>query len=881
MPLERGTMLGPYEIVAPLGAGGMGEVYRARDTRLDRTVAVKVLHARVSEAGDHRARFEREARAVSNLNHPHICALHDIGRQDQTDYLVMEFLEGETLEERLAAGPVPVAEALAIAVQIAGALDAAHRHGVVHRDLKPGNVILTESGAKLLDFGIARMTGTAAAGATAGSGAAPTVTMAGSLVGTFPYMAPEQLEGKEADPRTDIFAFGALLYELLTGRRAFGGGSPAGVITAIMSVEPRDVSAVRPEAPPALGHVVRKCLAKQPRDRWQSARDLLGELQWIAEQGRAAPEPPPRERGAYGVWVVGGIFAALFGASLVPAVRHLTERPEPRTPVAFTVPVPAGHSFQWYDTPAVSPDGGRIVFSASTPDGATQLFLRHLNAPGAVPVPHTENARFPFWRPDGGRVAFFSRTEKRLKSVDLAGGPASVICAAEPGLGGSWSADGVILFARPGGPLQRVAAEGGEPRDALPLEPGERSHAWPQFLPGGRRFLYFSNASGSRQAGTYAATLGSSGSARILDAAARYTAPKFLLFAREEVLMARPFDAGRLSFTGEAFPAAEPVAAYGRAPGSVFSASANGVLCFRAGAAKETFRYVWHDRAGNRLGTAGEAADLSNPALSPDGRLLAYGRRDPRTDTRDIWVHDLARGAATRVTFHPANDFNPVFSPDGRRIVFTSDRGGTRNLYVAAASGAGEASLLAASDAAENAEDWSPDGRFLVFNRQTRGSPADVYALPVDGERKPIPLLTGDFAQDQAQVSPDGRWVAYKSEETGQPEIYVRSFAPAGKAPEGKWRVSTAGGMEPRWRADGGELFYVQQSTLMAVEVKTVGAAFEAGIPAPLFNAHFAGTGRNRYVAAPDGRRFLLQSPLEDAPIAPLHVFLHWDTRRR
>jgi len=880
MALAPNARLGPYEIIAPLGAGGMGEIYKARDTRLDRTVAIKICAVRFTD------RFEREARAISSLNHPHICALYDIGRENSMEFLVMEHLEGETLEARLHNGPLPLADALRIAIQIAGALDAAHRKGVIHRDLKPGNVMLTSAGAKLLDFGLAKI---AEAPAPTGSNTslptvAQTITTEGAILGTFQYMAPEQMEGKECDPRSDIFSFGALLYEMITGRKAFTGPSQASLITALMSADPPPVSAAQPMASPALDRLIGKCLAKSPDERWQSARDLLSELQWIAEAGSQAGVPAPAAARRYHrqrlPWLVAGASAALFLVSLVFTVPHLREQPAKSVAVRFQVPAPEKLSFHFYDLPAVSPDGERIAFTASTSaNDANKLFVRPLSAPTATQISVPGSVYFPFWSPDGRQIAFVGETT--LQKVDVAGGPPITLCQTQGvALGGTWSRDGVILVPIRG-LLHRLPAAGGEPKPLGSLAKGETAQRWPQFLPDGKHYLYLSVSAQPDLEGIYVASL-DGGERKLIvttQANAVYVPSGHLLYVKGDVLMAQPFDLRNLKLLDEPRPITDHIAmtaSFSIIPFAIFAASPNGVLVWRNGSETSASQLQWFDRNGRKLGVVGGAADFSGPILSPDEKKLAVGIMDPQTKTRDIWVIDLVRGTRTRLTFDPADDINPVWSPDGTRIAFTSNRKGERDLYQKPADGSGqEELLLEAKDGQKNAEDWSPDGKYLLYNHQPSGQ-THLYVMPLAGDRKPVPFLKTAFRTDEGQFSPNGRWLAYCSNESGEREIYVQGFKLDPSQPRGKWQVSTTGGTEPRWRHDGKELYYYAGKGLMAVEVKTDGASFEAGIPKPLFDVRVPASGRNHFLVSRDGQRFLVIEPVEETGNAPMQVLVNW-----
>jgi eukaryotic-like serine/threonine-protein kinase len=884
------SRLGPYEILAPLGAGGMGEVYEALDTRLERTVAIKICGVRFTE------RFEREARAISSLNHPHICALYDIGREDSVDFLVMEYLEGETLEARLRKGPLPIDEALRIAIQIASALDAAHRKGIIHRDLKPGNVMLTRSGAKLLDFGLAKMGSPVSSIAieTIGLTQPPPLTAEGTIMGTFPYMSPEQLEGKETDVRSDIFSFGAMLYEMITGRRSFAGSSSASLIAAVMSTNPPPVSTIQPMASPALDRLVRKCLAKSPDDRWQTAGDLLSELQWITESGSNAGIPAPivaKRRNRERMWqLAAGLAAALLLASVVWIATHLPKQPAPAAVVHFQIPAPDKLNFFFYEIPAVSPDGERIAFTAAASSLVSdRLFVRPLNAANAteIPLPGID-PHYPFWSPDGRQIAFVSgatRVGGTLQRVDISGGPPVTICSdCNAVYGGTWNRDGVILSTNRAGELYRISVAGGDPKPLRPLSEGETGQYWPEFLPDGKHYLYLSLSSRPNEQGIYVASLDSTDRKFIVgtNANATYVQSGQLLFMRGDVLMAQPFDLRNLTLGGEPRSVADHIetgtAAGTSLPAATFAASPNGVLVWRRVFQSSQSLPQWFDRNGKKLGSVGEAADYSNPALSPDDTKLAVGIRDPQTKTRDIWIFDLLRGTKTRLTFDPADDLDPIWSPDGTQIAFTSNRTGQRNIYRKPADGSGsEELLLGGKEGQENVEDWSRDGKYLMYNLQPGGA-AHLYVLPL-ADRKPVPFQNTEFRTQQGQFSPNGRWVAYRSMESGRPEVYLQGFSLDSSQARGKWQVSVAGGEIPRWRRDGKELYFEFNSSYFAVDVKTDGASFEAGIPRLLFEAPtiFSNTGGAQpYVVTHDGQRFLVLAPVEKTSNQPLEVLVNW-----
>jgi serine/threonine protein kinase len=880
MPLKPSTRLGPYEILSTLGAGGMGEVYRARDTRLDRTVAIKILHEHLSDNPQFHERFEREARAISRLSHPNICPLYDVGQQDGVEYLVMEYLEGETMAARLHKGPVPPDQALQYAIQIADALDTAHRHGVVHRDLKPGNIMLTKSGVKLLDFGLAKV-------AIAGTGAdvpalatqTASLTSEGTIIGTLQYMAPEQLQGIEADARTDLFAFGAVLYEMATGRKAFEGKSQASLLAAILEREPPPISTLQPLALPALEYVVRMCLAKDPEARWQTAHDVLLQLKWIAEARLEAGIPKAmisrRERWKLLAWAPVG---AVCLAALLLAVVHLHEKPVEGQSVRFQVSIPDRVTLDALDFAVLSPNGRYMVFSGVESPSRPQLWIYSLDSLVTQPLRNTEGAWLPFWSPDSRFVGFFA--SGKLKKVDILGGAPETLCdAGEYVGGGSWSQKGVILFVPQAGSLHRVSAGGGEAKPALELDKTrkETEHLWPYFLPDGRHFLYLSRSTDAGKGSINVASLGNKVTQRLISVESNvsYTRPGFLIYGRQETLMAQPFDAGRLRITGDPFPIAERVLRM-PLPGSLFSISQNGILAYRSTSSGNA-QLAWYSREGNRLGTVGEPADYSNPMISPDQKRVAVSIRDPQTKTRDIWVIGLQRGGSSRLTFDPGDDTNPAWSPDSARIAFSSDRKGHRDIYVKSASGAGEEQVLLQSSEDKSVEDWSPDGQYLVYNTLDKGR-AFIYSLR---ENKVVRFLLEKHVNPQIRFCPTRgsmpRWFAYTSSDSESPQVYVRRFGGAFSISGGEWQISTHGGSEPTWRGDGKELFYANGNKLMAIDVKPDGESFEKGINAKhLFDAPLALGGRSTYAVATDGKRFLMNVLAEDKKRAQLTVVLNW-----
>ena len=885
MPLTTGHRLGPYEILALIGAGGMGEVYKARDTRLDRAVAIKVLPEKLAQNPEYRQRLEREARAVAALNHPHICTLHDIGQQDGIDFLVFEYLEGETLAARLAKGPIPFEESLRYMVQVADALDKAHRKELTHRDLKPGNIMLTKAGAKLLDFGLAKTAARAPAGMTQLPTADAGLTVSGAILGTLHYMSPEQLQGNPVDARSDIFSFGVVLYEMATGAKAFPGTNLASVIAAILTVEPKSISVLDPMSPPALDRAVKKCLAKDPDDRWQSAADLGSQLQWLSES--TVPSTPLAQRrdrkGAVLPWLVAATLAAL-----LLAVTLFRRAPEPAETTRFPVFPPEKASFA--GSFSLSPDGRRLACRVTMPDGTLMFALRSMDSLAARPLPGTEEGTYSFWSPDSRFLAFFAGG--KLKKIDVAGGPAQTLCDTS-GVGGAWTRDGVIIFGRPSGGLQRVAAEGGVPAPVTSLDASrqENAHLAPRFLPDGRHFLYLVRSTQREQNGIYVGSLDAKPEAQPrqrhveTDTQAEYVpdrrgGPGYLLFLREATLMAQPFDPAGLRLTGSAVPVAEQVGAVPYL--ATFSASTNGTLAYRSGAFST--QLAWFDREGRPLGPVGPLGDHRDPALSPDQQRVAFSRHD--AGTADIWLLELARGAASRFTFHPALDSSSVWSPDGRRIVFASQRDGPGNLYVKLASGAGGEELLLKSAEQMWPVDWSSDGRFVLYVSVGPKSAEDLWVLPAaeggagpeGAPRKPVPFAQTQFRERQGAFSPDGRWIAYISDESGRGEVYVQASPGAASGASGKWQVSTTSGANPRWRPDGKELFYIAGRKMMTVDVKTAGSSFERGVPRPLFDVRtvFTPAVGNHFAVSQDGRRFLINGPAEETAVTPITVVMNW-----
>ena len=887
MAILPGRRLGPYEILSAIGAGGMGEVYKARDTRLDRIVAIKVLPTHLADRAELCERFDREAKTIAGLNHPHICTLYDTGHQDEIDFLVMEYIEGETLAQRLQKGPLPLDQVLRYAIEIANALDKAHRKGITHRDLKPGNIMLTKSGTKLLDFGLAKLkqeVGPANVRLSELPTAIDPLTAKGTIVGTLEYMAPEQLEGKEADARTDIFAFGAVVYEMATGKRAFEGTSQASLIAAILEKEPPAMSSLQPMTPPALDRVVKRCLAKDSDDRWQTVRDLEVELKWITETGTQAGMSVPiatksksRERLAWSVAVILLVVALAFGA-----FTYLQGAPEDARAIRFFVSLPESWSFtrQLAATGAppaplaVSPDGHRIAFAATNTDGKSLLWIRPLDTLTAQALAGTEGAVRPFWSPDSRFLGFFA--DGKLKKIEVSGGPPITLCDSSGGGGGAWSGDGVIVFSpAPFSALEKVSASGGTPSPATKLSPGDVIQVRPGFLPDGRHFLYRTGASG--QGGpAYLASLDSADRKLLLNADSTNVlySQGHLLFLRDKTLMAQRFDTRRLALIGDEFPIAESIQTQGTVnPYGLFSASENGVLVYQAGSGTGGSQLVWFDRTGKQIGVLGDSTANADPEISPDGKRLLDNKPPQAGNTVDIWVYDLARGLPTRFTFGD-DAFASIWSPDGSGVVFNSRRKGHLDLYKKASSGAGAEEPLLTDNFDKYPLSWSPDGRFILYRSAGASTDFNLFVLPLSGDRKPFPFLNSDtkFAVLFGQFSPDGRWVAYTSTESGRTEIYVAPFP----GPGGKWQISTGGGSSPRWRRDGTEIFYLSpDNKLMVAAVNGKGPSIEVGAVRPLFQTNSIGSA-STYAVSADGQRFLINTVPEQAASAPITVVLNW-----
>jgi len=890
MAILPGRRLGPYEILSAIGAGGMGEVYEARDTRLDRIVAIKVLPTHLAGRAELRERFEREAKTIASLNHPHICTLYDTGHQDDIDFLVMEYLEGETISQHLVKGALPIQQVLQYAIEISDALDKAHRKGVTHRDLKPGNIMLTKSGTKLLDFGLAKLKQEAAPAIPESQ--LPTmktaITGEGTILGTLQYMAPEQVEGKEADARTDIFAFGALVYEMATGKKAFEGKTSPSVMAAILKDQPPAMSSLQPMTPPALDRVVKKCLAKEPEKRWQVASDLCDALKWISDEDSQPPTSAPagNETHALGRRA---LILALGGLLLVAAITGLAIwnlkpiPPAPRPVSRLTIVLPPGQQLVVPESgPAValSPDGTHIAYVARE-RLTQQVYLRAMDSLEARPVPGTDgpvggtNDTEPFFSPDSQWIGFF--VGGKLKKVSVSGGAALTLCDALRSNGVSWGSHGMIVFS-PGQVafLQQVSDMGGVPQPLTRIEKGETVHGWPEFLPGGKAVLFAVAIGGSFATGRIAVqTVGSAEHRNLIQGGMypHYAPSGQLVYVQGGTLMAVPFDSQRLAVTGAAVPIVEGVLQSTTDGDAQYSFSATGTLAYVSGGSQSTqMKLVWVNRNGAEQPLAAPEHTYVNPRISPDGRRVAVGITEQE---RQVWLYDVSRGTLTRLTFQGNNNLVPFWTPDGKRIAFTSNKEGQRNLFWELADGSGGLERLTTSEQLHIPGSWSPDGQLLAYSEVNPTTGFDIWVLGLR-DRKAQPFLQTQFNESTPQFSPDGRWLAYASDESGRKEIYVQPYP----GPGGKWQISTEGGVEPLWNRNGRELFYRSENKMMSVEIATK-PSFSAGPPKKLFEGAYqllSGISTPNYDVSPDGQRFLMLKPVEQSQSAPtqINVVLNW-----
>ena len=896
MALQSGNRLGPYEILSAIGAGGMGEVYRARDAKLGRDVALKVLPEAFARDAERMARFQREAKVLASLNHPNIASVYGLEDSGSTHALVMELVEGPTLADRIKSGPIPIDEALRIAKQICEALEYAHERGIVHRDLKPANVKVTNDDAvKVLDFGLAKaIEGDAASIDIATS---PTMsrmaTLAGVLLGTAAYMSPEQAKAKPVDRRADIWAFGCVLYEMLTGKMAFSGETVTDTLASVIKEEP-DWSRLPVGTPVRVRVLLQRCLQKDPKQRLRDIGDAR-----ISLDEALAGAPDPTLTGAAGIsaplwrraalaWTV----AALLFVALAPiAFIHFRAKPSaPAELVRFDISPPTTEAVGLF---ALSPDGRQLALAAAGPDGVPSVWIRAMDSLEARHIAGSETTQLTafFWSPDSRYIAYGDGG--RLRKIDVSGGGAETLCEITGGivLGGSWNRDGIIIFGTNNTGLMRVSANGGpaSPLTTLDSSRGELLHSYPVFLPDGRHFIYHRTSGKLGSNGIYVDSLDAKpeeqGSRRLLttsyDAiyvASSVTGPGQLLFMRDGALMAQTFDAERLELSGEPIRVADHIQAFRNF--GYFSASTNDTLVYMAGAGIGPFQPTWFDRQGKVLGAVGEPGDFGSLSVSPDGTRSAVSRLD---SGQALWLLNFSRGTSERFTFGPAAAFVGIWSPDADRIIFSSNRSGVYDLYLKPASGARDEELLLKSSENKAPTSWSHDGRFLLYAVQdAKTTKAELWVLPLEGDKKPFPFLRTEFNEDYGRFSPNGRFVAYQSDESGRTEIYVRTFTPDSPAATsdtgGKWLISTAGGSDPRWGEDGKELYYVASDRkLMSVEI-ALNPVFQAGVPKALFQTPLPPTSaaREPWDITPDGRRFLLLAPAGQTGQARYTVVLNW-----
>jgi len=866
----------------------MGEVYRAYDQAMRREVAIKVLPAALSADKDRLARFEQEAQAAGALNHPNILVVHHIETHEGAPYIVSELLEGATLRERTGGAALPQRKAIDYALQTAQGLAAAHEKGIVHRDLKPDNIFITKDGrVKILDFGIAKLTQPEGIQSQTEIPTRRVDTDPGTVMGTVGYMSPEQVRGKGVDHRSDIFSFGAILYEMLSGHRAFHGESAADTMSAILKEDPPDLSDTNQNISPALERLVNHCLEKNPEARFHSARDLAFALEALSGSAPTSAQTMAmtavssrrltrRELILGSVAAVAVIAAIILGIVLASSYFPRSSSPAPAAVTRFLILPP--EKADYVGAPVISPDGRLLVFAATDASGKESLWIRPLDSLDAHPLSGAEtlgSGGSPFWSPDSRSIGFFAGG--KLKRIDVSGGPAQILCDAPAGGNGTWNREGVIVFMRNlGQGLFRVSSASGTPIPVTTLDKSrnEIGHVWPRFLPDGRHFLFLGLTSLEEKAAIFVGSLDSKETKLLLNAHSNmaYAPPGYLLFAREQTLMAQRFNADTLELTGEAVPVAEGI---GRALTSgitFFSVSETGLLVYRSQLAAGS-QLSWFDRGGKQLGTLGAPGSYAALRFSPDEKHVALQGVDEEKRTQDIWTIELARGTPTRLTFDPAIDIYPIWSPDGSRIAFASTREGLANLYEKPSSGAGDDQLLFKSDDTKLPTDWSPDGRYLLYQDRSPKD-FDLWVLPLFGERKPMVFLQTDFAEEYARFSPDERWIVYVSNESGKREIYVRGFPDSG----GKWQISNNGGTQPHWRRDGKELFYLSpDKKLMAVEVNGSSNTFESGIPKTLFDLHIPPTDRfSDYDVTADGQRFLVNTVVEQNVHSPVTVVLNW-----
>ena len=876
MTLSPGTNIGRYEIRSQLGAGGMGVVYQARDPKINRDVAIKVLPPAFSSDADRLQRFEQEVQATGKLNHPNILAVYDVETHNGAPYVVYELLEGQTLRERLRGGAVSTRKAVDFASQIANGLSAAHGKGIVHRDLKPDNIFITNDGhVKILDFGLAKLVEPASDADHQTDVLTRKVnTDPGAVMGTAGYMSPEQVRGRPVDHRTDIFSFGAVFYEMLSGRRAFRGDSAVETLNAILKEDPADLSGTNPNIAPALERVVSHCLEKSPDRRFQSATDIAFALESLSDV-TSHPSLPPRDGSASGrkwsreriVWMAA--CAVLLLALSALAFVHFSRSTAASPLVRLTLAMPENVNYPARVT--ISPDGSRVVFVATSPSGKRVLWLRPLDAVDAKPLEGTDDAVAPFWSPDSRFIAYFSN--RKLLKIDASGGQPQTLCDAGEDRGGTWNRDGIILFGGLEG-VYRVSAQGGTPTLATKAGEREEAHRWPYFLPDGRHFLFLADAETKEDHHVRLGSLDSQETEILFNAISRLEyAAGYLIYVNQGALVAHAFNVSTLKFSGEPTVLATNILEVGQNHEFDFSVSETGALAYQVGSPNS--QLTWFDRAGKKLSTVGEARSYVGAVLSPDGKTVATSLADADGRVADVWLVDLARdNLITRLTFEPSVEADPAWSPDGKQVVFGSNRsgGGKIDLYLKPAGGASNDQLVFSSDSAKFPTSWSRDGKVILFENWAPKSKGAIWTLSlVDNKASPL-FQTTAYDQSQAQISPNGRYVAYTSNESGKWDVFVQPFAATGE----KWRISSEGAGLPLWRDDGKELYYLTfEGKLMAVDI-TESPKFQASIPRQLLQANIKASNGLCYGATPDGQRFLINTNVQNNSSTSMTIVMNW-----